>query len=248
MKHLRPLTHHQRRHARPAYINPTNAVLLPREALADFPDVQKLHDEMTRLIDAMREHQAAAIRSDREAADAAHAYTTAVRDAMRTGTPADKVPNREPELRAQAAQHRAFYSKAKREATDHGHIYGQALANIAGQLIARYEQTLTDCADDIRSAVQTLHHAWTRWGEAWAVRRYLSDAWIKGGQLNGGHLGHPSAPAAASAALAAIDQELAQLDQLKRDEADVLAWREQERAAEAANARYLGLPVGPDAA
>lgn len=231
----KPLTFLKRdgSHSRP-HIHPQSK-LLPRILFKGRPAILDAWDRMAKLQEQVVRYGTEQRELTAQAAAAKQQYHRDVREAMATGGDVDKVVNGEVALleRAQEAQDRG--EEARRGATAHGYVLGGLIAEAAPELLAPSEKQMAQAHADVLDAVANLESSWSRWSAAWHVRRLLGSAWLFGGQL-GAYREESPLPPEVAAALATLTEYTTNLDRLKVDEAEVLAFRANEERATASNA------------
>jgi hypothetical protein len=200
--------------------------LLPREVFSNHPDVLREYDLMQRLNAAVEDHRRQAAEKAEAARQAQADYQSQVTAALAAGKPAAAVKNDAPRLEAESRAHASLAEKALKDATAHGYVFGAAIQRAAADCFGPAEQAMAAEAVQVRAAVAGLRASWARWAVAWAIRERLSFLGVQGGTEFG--FEPPTAlPEPVSEALTSIERHLGELDVLRHDEAEVVAFRKQ---------------------
>lgn len=229
VKQAAPLNgHHRRKH--PArggtYLapnaNPPAADLLATAGAPDdlVTDLATWHDLKTREAEQQREASKANAAADAATLD----YRIKVRQALESGADPATVKDRTAEHKARAAAHVQFALDAKSARERLGRDLGPRLEQTAPSLFGTVEDRLAETAEVLTGAVAGLRAAWTEHAGVFELRSWLSHVALDGGSIPAWH-GDKRLPAGVEDALTQLEHALTELDRLKADEQQVLAYR-----------------------
>lgn len=229
VKQAAPLNgHHQRRqparggtYLAPNGNPPTADVLAAAGAPADLvADLDTWHQLKTREAEQARE----ASKANADAERATLEYRVKVRQALEKGTDPAKVKDHTEEHKARAAAHVGFARDAKSARERLGRSLGPRLEETAPTLFGNVEDKLAETADVLTGAMAGLRAAWTEHALTFEVRSWLSHVALDGGSVPAFHAAR-RLPDGVAEALSTLEHAITELDRLKSDEEQVLAYR-----------------------
>jgi hypothetical protein len=176
------------------------------------------------LKDAERDHARQAAAGHLAAETATADYRRKVRETIATGGDPDKVKDTTEKHKAVAKAHAQFSADARAERERLGYDLGVALEAGAPDLFTAAEAEIDKAGAVLTEALAGIRATWADYSAAFELRRWLSAVALNGGRVGAYH-GASVPPAAVSDAIDALDDALGDVDRLKSDEAEVLAFR-----------------------
>jgi hypothetical protein len=198
--------------------------LLPRDTFADDPETLELYDQFTNLRQAIADNDRIAGRSKIAAEEARVAFSRGIREAIEAGKDPSEVKNDSDRLEAIAQAHSAISDQARSGLMRLSKPLAERIAAVAPEVIPASEKRLETAANSMRRALGVLSNAWGDYSAAWSERRILGNSMLNGGAL-GNYDGTGSFPENVRDALQVLSDHLADLDRLKSDETEIVAWR-----------------------
>lgn len=205
-----------------------NATLPPMDAFTEAsPELQAKLEEWHTLAAQSLKYA----REARKAIDAAEVadrnHRAAVHAAMAAGTDLANIPPSEGKaLREQATAHQANYDAARNGRERLGYDLAPLLEAEAASLTPTVDAKLEAHSKKISALLEKVRAEYAEWAQAFQLRVWLSWTDLNGGQVSN-YDQATNLPGPVLEALKTLSQHLASTDNLRHDEAEVRAYREQ---------------------
>ena len=193
------------------------------------------YDKQATLLDAMQHHSSEIRRLRRASHEAAETYRLEVREALSTGKDTSKIQNLAPDLAVHAKEHESLLRRAQGAAEAHGQQLGKDIQAAAPLAFEGVEKRLASADTKVRRALAALEEAMGEWSSEYQTRLILSAIHLFGGPLRD-HEPEHAMPKEINTALALITDQLANVDRMKADEAQLTEERAKNARADAHNA------------
>jgi hypothetical protein len=227
VKQRKPLNgYHQRqsKSVQRTHVTPNARIPTSDELPEASADLAEMLDTWHQLIASEKEQARLAAVANGKADAAAATYREQVRAALSSGEDPTKVKNDTDRHKATAAAHIKFHDDARNQREKLGHTLGPVLEAEAAAMFAPIEERIEKSARTVRGALAGVREAWAVHSADFEMRRWLSHAELRGGQIGAYHGASPL-PHDVAAALATLEDHINALDKLKADEQEVREYR-----------------------